>query len=93
MEHDEAVMLEAAMFGGIPEGAGYSFPYAPHQLLQSERPYSRPVPRPPSPSLTAQRLIREQQVCCAKKLTVCLVNEKTAPIIFYCFGAFRMMNI
>ncbi|PON46235.1 UBX domain-containing protein [Trema orientale] len=61
VEHDEAVMLEAAMFGGLPEGTGYRFPYAPHQFIQSESPYSRPIPRPPSPSLAAQRLIREQQ--------------------------------
>ncbi|XP_051115109.1 plant UBX domain-containing protein 8 [Andrographis paniculata] len=65
-EHDEAVMLEAAMFGGIPEGTGYHFPYAPHQpmesgLSRSMGPYSRNLPRPPSPSVTAQRLIREQQ--------------------------------
>lgn len=49
-------MLEAAMFGGIPD-----------QLMQnglgaSVGPYPRHVPRPPSPSLAAQRLIREQQV-------------------------------
>ena len=25
MEHDEAMMLEAAMFGGIPDGAAYRF--------------------------------------------------------------------
>lgn len=50
------------MFGGIPEGTGYHFPYAPRQFAQSEHPYFRPTPRPPSPSLTAQRLIREQQV-------------------------------
>ncbi|XP_010529545.1 PREDICTED: plant UBX domain-containing protein 8 [Tarenaya hassleriana] len=50
-EHDEAVMLEAAMFGGVPE-SGYNFPYAYRQ----HRAF-----RPPSPSLTAQRLIREQQ--------------------------------
>jgi hypothetical protein len=62
-EHDEAVMLEAAMFGGIPEGTGYRFPYTPHhQFMQNENHYPRPVPRPPSPSLQAQRLIREQQV-------------------------------
>ncbi|KAK4435275.1 Plant UBX domain-containing protein 8 [Sesamum alatum] len=65
-EHDEAVMLEAAMFGGIPEGSGYNFPYAPHQFMQNgldgaAGPYPRRAPRPPSPSLTAQRLIREQQ--------------------------------
>ena len=60
-------MLEAAMFGGIPEGSGYNFPLAPHHLSQnglgaSMGPYPRHIPRPPSPSLTAQRLIREQQV-------------------------------
>ncbi|KZV52602.1 hypothetical protein F511_25854, partial [Dorcoceras hygrometricum] len=64
-EHDEAVMLEAAMFGGIPEGSGYNFPYAPqHGQNGFDRdmgPYLRHVPRPPSPSLTAQRLLREQQ--------------------------------
>lgn len=59
-EHDEAVMLEAAMFGGIPDG-GYHFAYAPHQFMQPRGSYPRPPPRPPSPSLTAQRLIREQQ--------------------------------
>ncbi|CAI0414289.1 unnamed protein product [Linum tenue] len=61
-EHDEAVMLEAAMFGGIPEASGYQYPYAPHQFMQREGgPYHRPAPRPPSPSLQAQRSIREQQ--------------------------------
>ncbi|OWM87783.1 plant UBX domain-containing protein 8-like isoform X2 [Punica granatum] len=60
-EHDEAVMLEAAMFGGIPEGTGYNFAYAPHQFMQAQGRYPRPAPRPPSPSLEAQRLIREQQ--------------------------------
>lgn len=60
-EHDEAVMLEAAMFGGIPEGTGYRFAYAPHQFMQAEGQYPQRLPRPPSPSLTAQRLIREQQ--------------------------------
>lgn len=63
LEHDEAVMLEAAMFGGIPEGSGYHFPYAPHQLMHGGGLYPRQAPRPPSPSLEAQRLIREQQVC------------------------------
>lgn len=52
-EHDEAVMLEAAMFGGVPDGVPYNFRYPPVS--------ERVPPRPPSPSLTAQRLLREQQ--------------------------------
>ncbi|KAL6986182.1 hypothetical protein U1Q18_019550, partial [Sarracenia purpurea var. burkii] len=65
-EHDEAIMLEAALFGGIPEGSGYRFPYAPHQLMQNglDRTsglYPQRITRPLSPSLAAQRLIREQQ--------------------------------
>jgi hypothetical protein len=55
-------MLEAAMFGGIPEGTGYRFAYAPHQFMQAEDHYPQRMPRPPSPSLAAQRMIREQQV-------------------------------
>lgn len=66
LEHDEAVMLEAAMFGGIAEGSGYRVPYAPHQYMRNGLDenlgvYARPTPRPPSPSLIAQRSIREQQ--------------------------------
>ncbi|KAL2962180.1 hypothetical protein AAZX31_17G127000 [Glycine max] len=60
-EHDEAVMLEAAMFGGIPEGTGYHYGYAPHEFMQNRGFNPRPQYRPPSPSLAAQRLIREQQ--------------------------------
>ncbi|XP_076960242.1 plant UBX domain-containing protein 8-like isoform X2 [Bidens hawaiensis] len=65
-EHDEAVMLEAAMFGGVPPGAGYRVPntrsrYTRNSSGRTGRPYTRSTPRPPSPSLTAQRLIREQQ--------------------------------
>ncbi|GMH09422.1 hypothetical protein Nepgr_011263 [Nepenthes gracilis] len=60
-EHDEAVMLEAAMFGGIPEQSEFHFPYAPHQFMQSGFDGTRQAPRPPSPGLAAQRLIREQQ--------------------------------
>uniref|UniRef100_A0A7C8YKB5 UBX domain-containing protein n=1 Tax=Opuntia streptacantha TaxID=393608 RepID=A0A7C8YKB5_OPUST len=60
-EHDEAVMLEAAMFGGIPE-SGYRAPYAPHQPMGSGLDSGTwGAPRPPSPSLVAQRAIREQQ--------------------------------
>ncbi|KAL8150453.1 hypothetical protein V2J09_020261 [Rumex salicifolius] len=52
VERDEAVMLEAAMFGGVPQER---LPFAP-RFDTSWR-----APRPPSPGLTAQRLIREQQ--------------------------------
>lgn len=63
-EHDEAVMLEAAMFGGVPED---QVPYARNHYMRNglgrtNRPYTRSTPHPPSPTLTAQRLIREQQV-------------------------------
>lgn len=61
-EHDEAVMLEAAMFGGIPEGTGYHYAYGPHEFRQNRGFNPQPTYRPPSPSLAAQRLIREQQV-------------------------------
>jgi len=56
-EHDEAVMLEAAMFGGIPERAPYPFSF-PTRGRSTHYPG---VARPPSPTLTAQRLLREQQ--------------------------------
>jgi hypothetical protein len=46
------------MFGGIPEGAAYPFSFPTHG---SSTRYPR-VARPPSPTLTAQRLLREQQV-------------------------------
>ncbi|CAL0312678.1 unnamed protein product [Lupinus luteus] len=59
-EHDEAVMLEAAMFGGIPKGI-YRHAYAPHEFMQGRGFNPRPTYRPPSPSLEAQFLIREQQ--------------------------------
>ncbi|XP_043689934.1 plant UBX domain-containing protein 8-like [Telopea speciosissima] len=51
-EHDEAVMLEAALFGQITEGTAYHFDVGS---------YTRRIPRPPSPTLAAQRILREQQ--------------------------------
>ncbi|GMP96161.1 hypothetical protein CsSME_00044927 [Camellia sinensis var. sinensis] len=65
-EHDEAIMLEAALFGGVPEGNGYPSSYAPYQFMQNglDRTlgyYPQRMPRPPSPGLAAQRSIREQQ--------------------------------
>lgn len=59
-EHDEAVMLEAAMFGGVPE-SGYRAPYAPHPMIHPGLDTAWRMPRPPSPGLVAQRAIREQQ--------------------------------
>uniref|UniRef100_A0A0E0LXM6 UBX domain-containing protein n=1 Tax=Oryza punctata TaxID=4537 RepID=A0A0E0LXM6_ORYPU len=56
-EHDEAIMLEAAMFGGIPGRAAYPFSL-PYHRNSSRYPT---VAHPPSPTLTAQRLLREQQ--------------------------------
>ena len=60
-EHDEAVMLEAAMFGGLPD-RGFRVPYAPHQMMHPGFDTTWRMPRPPSPSLVAQRAIRDQQV-------------------------------
>ncbi|RZC72903.1 hypothetical protein C5167_048379 [Papaver somniferum] len=59
-EHDEAVMLEAALFGGVPEGPAYNYPY-PTRQTRNMGYYPQSAPRPPSPTLTAQRLLREQQ--------------------------------
>ncbi|XWS38413.1 hypothetical protein CRYUN_Cryun19dG0129100 [Craigia yunnanensis] len=53
-------MLEAAMFGGIPE-SGYRFAHAPHQFIRNEGSNPWRIPRPPLPSLAARCLIREQQ--------------------------------
>ena len=56
-EHDEAVMLEAAMFGGIPEAPTYPLSFPSHG---SSSHY--PQVHSPPPELTEQRLLREQQV-------------------------------
>nr|BAK01777.1 predicted protein [Hordeum vulgare subsp. vulgare] len=56
-EHDEAVMLEAAMFGGIPEAPTYPLSIPSHA---SSGHYPQVVHSPP-PELTEQRLLREQQ--------------------------------
>lgn len=65
-EQDEAVMLEAALFGGIPQGSAYHFAYPPLQPPQTGSDgnrsfYPQWVPRSPSPTLAAQRILREQQ--------------------------------
>ncbi|KQJ91126.1 hypothetical protein BRADI_4g35720v3 [Brachypodium distachyon] len=56
-EHDEAVMLEAAMFGGIPEAPTYPFS-VPSQGSSSHYPQ---IVHSPPPALTEQRLLRGQQ--------------------------------
>lgn len=64
-ELNEAAMLEAAFFSEIPEGSSYHFPRASHLQSGPDRSVGsnpRPVRHPPSPSLTGQRLLREQQV-------------------------------
>lgn len=60
-EHDEALMLEAAMFGEVPQRSGYNNPYLPHQDMRSATNIAWRAPRPSSPGLTSQRSIREQQ--------------------------------
>ncbi|KAK1296665.1 hypothetical protein QJS10_CPB15g00687 [Acorus calamus] len=62
IERDEAVMLEAAMFGGIPESSAYHYAYPSHGLDRNAGIYPSVIrPRQPSPTLAAQRLLREQQ--------------------------------
>jgi len=51
-------MLEAAMFGGVPEGPTYPFSMPSHRSST----YYPPLAHSPSPALTEQRLLREQQV-------------------------------
>ncbi|KAK3132878.1 hypothetical protein QOZ80_6AG0528940 [Eleusine coracana subsp. coracana] len=56
-EHDEAVMLEAAMFGGVPEGPTHPFSMPSHRSST----HYPPIMHSPPPELTEQRLLREQQ--------------------------------
>ncbi|GAV85587.1 UBX domain-containing protein/UIM domain-containing protein [Cephalotus follicularis] len=63
-ELNEAVMLEAAFFGEPPEGSSYRFAHESHFPSSADKSVAHnphPVPRSPPPSLTAQRLLREQQ--------------------------------
>ncbi|BFI25341.1 hypothetical protein MPTK2_1g20270 [Marchantia polymorpha subsp. ruderalis] len=75
-EHDEAVMLEAALFGGLPEGSGLGLPYHARRGIHTDvlddiaggesaglmaAFNRRGFPQPPSPTVVAQRLLREQQ--------------------------------
>ncbi|KAL9249601.1 Plant UBX domain-containing protein [Drosera capensis] len=60
-EHEEALMLEAAMFGVIPEDYGYHYTYGPRPYMQSDSNKSIRALRPPSPDLVATRLLRQQQ--------------------------------
>lgn len=71
-EHEEAVILEAAMFGSLPENAPMRFGY-PSIVggvdntdggtwdTRGSHNNIRPIQQPPSPTVVAQRLLREQQ--------------------------------
>uniref|UniRef100_A0A251SWJ5 Secreted protein n=1 Tax=Helianthus annuus TaxID=4232 RepID=A0A251SWJ5_HELAN len=64
-------------FGGVPKGAGYRVPYVRNHswrngVGRNNGPYTRSTPRFPSPTLTAQRFIREQQSI----LLHCKLTEK-----------------
>lgn len=58
-------MLEAAIFGGLPE-TDIQHTYQRHPDLDAlggaDNMYPRRVPQPPSPAVEAQRRIREEQV-------------------------------
>jgi hypothetical protein len=70
-EQEEAVMLEATMFGTIPEDAArrFGYPSLINTVVEDNvlveggtHNYSRPIQQPPSPTVIAQRLLRERQV-------------------------------
>ena len=62
-ELDDAAMIEASLFGKIPEGTSNHFQHAPNmQSGQDRSSSSHSVPHPPSPFLTEQQSLREQQV-------------------------------
>ncbi|XP_030932478.1 plant UBX domain-containing protein 9-like isoform X2 [Quercus lobata] len=61
-ELDDAAMIEAALFGKIPEGTSNHYQHAPNmQSGQDRSSSSHSVPHPPSPFLTEQQSLREQQ--------------------------------
>ncbi|KAI5070016.1 hypothetical protein GOP47_0014359 [Adiantum capillus-veneris] len=70
-EQHDAVMLEAAMFGSLPEdvAARFRYPLTGGRVVEDADlsddgglpNYPRPPQQPPSPSVIAQRLLREQQ--------------------------------
>nr|XP_023874067.1 plant UBX domain-containing protein 9-like isoform X2 [Quercus suber]POF27293.1 plant ubx domain-containing protein 9 [Quercus suber] len=61
-ELDDAAMIEAALFGKIPEGTSNHFQHAPDMKSGQDRSSSsHSVPHPPSPFLTEQQSLREQQ--------------------------------
>ncbi|KAL0002555.1 hypothetical protein SO802_016336 [Lithocarpus litseifolius] len=61
-EFDDAAMIEAALLGKIPEGTSNHFQHAPDmQSGQDRSSSSHSVPHPPSPFLTEQQSLREQQ--------------------------------
>ncbi|TXG62796.1 hypothetical protein EZV62_009790 [Acer yangbiense] len=63
-ELDEAIMLEAALFGEKAEGTSHRSKYEPHQQSGPDRsmgPSSWPLSDASSSSVTQHRLLREQQ--------------------------------
>jgi hypothetical protein len=74
-------MLEAALFGGLPERRGLGLPFHARRAMDALvggdganllDPFSRSrFPQPPSPTVVAQRLIREQQVSGTGSLVEC----------------------
>ncbi|CAK9228872.1 unnamed protein product [Sphagnum troendelagicum] len=73
-EHDEAIMLEAALFGGLPRfgSSDVRLPFQPHQsddgVINADTSNcfdifdtGRPFQLPPSPSVVEQRRLREEQ--------------------------------
>ncbi|CAM6047595.1 unnamed protein product [Sphagnum compactum] len=73
-EHDEAIMLEAALFGGLPRfgSSDVRLPFQPHQsddgVINADASNcfdifdtGRPFQLPPSPSVVEQRRLREEQ--------------------------------
>uniref|UniRef100_A0A7N2MDN4 UBX domain-containing protein n=1 Tax=Quercus lobata TaxID=97700 RepID=A0A7N2MDN4_QUELO len=61
-ELDDAAMIEAALFGKIPEGTSNHFQHAPNIQTGLDRSSSsHSVPHPPSPFLTEQQSLRDNR--------------------------------
>lgn len=75
-ELNEAVLLETALFGDMSDQTSHlsSFPDRQHSPVRTADPTVQCLPTPTSESLTATRLLREQQVLnsCLQWLLLCL---------------------